>query len=100
MIVSSTRTVSIVRDRLFVPVIGAYIGHLSREEVGTRVLGPCPDLWRTAFTKDPDFVFALLQRDSHAPWLGEGHAVTTVQRSGPIVTIPILSGLHHRYERI
>ena len=34
MIVSCTRTVSIVRDRLFVPVIGAYIGHLSREEVG------------------------------------------------------------------
>jgi transposase InsO family protein len=24
----------------------------------------------------------------------------SVQRSGPIVTIPILSGLHHRYERI
>jgi hypothetical protein len=23
-----------------------------------------------------------------------------VQRSGTIVTIPILSGLHHRYERI
>jgi hypothetical protein len=62
MIVSSTRTVSIVRDRLFVPVIGACIGHLSREEVGTRVLRSCPDLWRTAFTKDPDFVFALLRR--------------------------------------
>ena len=24
----------------------------------------------------------------------------SVQRSGPIVTIPILSGLHHRYARI
>jgi len=36
-------------------------------------------LGRTAFATDPDFVFALLQCDAHAPGVGQGRAAATIR---------------------
>src|SRR6266536_529931 len=58
------------------------------------MLGSRLDLRRTAFARGPDYVFALLGLGKDAPLR------RAVQRSGAIVTAPVLSGLHHRYARI
>src|SRR5262249_33896863 len=67
----------------------------------TGVPGSRADLWRGAFTADSVIICGVLQRG--APALGVGQDASLrrpVQRSGVIVAIPVLSGLHHHYVRI
>jgi len=67
----------------------------------TRVSRPDADLWRATPTTSSYFVCGLLHQVRTPLALGKDAPLgRVVQRSGVIVAIPILSGLHHHYVRI
>jgi hypothetical protein len=46
-------------------------------------------------------VAKILQRNTHAPVIAEGHAdPRSVQTVGQTLAVPILGGLHHQYIRV
>jgi hypothetical protein len=66
-----------------------------------RVRRPCCRVRRTAPLPPVARVQELLQRDAHAPVLEQdAPSSRAVQATGHIISLPILSGLHHQYCRI
>src|SRR5262245_61420907 len=63
-------------DRTALALAKPICGTLDRN-APPRVLGSCLDLGRPAFAPNSDVICALLQRNPHAPGIGQGCAATT-----------------------
>ena len=76
------------------PYVERLIGTLRRDLLGLR-----PDLRRTAFAADLTSYSVYYNETRTHLGLGKDAPLGRAVRSGTVVAIPVLRGLHHRYAR-